>query len=77
MAGSIYLNMSIFMYSKKFKHIKSGNIYELIRDDIINCTNVNDGQIMVLYCRENIPEKIFVREKKEFYKKFVREKIHN
>lgn len=58
------------MSSKKFKHLKTGNIYEMIRDDVINCTNANDEQIMVLYKNDNCPDKIFVREKSEFYNKF-------
>lgn len=58
------------MYSKKYRNLKNGNIYELIRDDVINCTNVNDGQIMVLYTCEKSPGKIFVREINEFHKKF-------
>lgn len=58
------------MSSKKFKHLKTGNIYEMLRDDVINCTNANDEQIMVLYKNDNYPDKIFVREKSEFYLKF-------
>lgn len=58
------------MSSRKFKHLKTGNIYEMIRDDVINCTNANDEQIMVLYKNDNYPDKIFVREKSEFYLKF-------
>ena len=58
------------MYSKKYKHLKTGNIYELIRDDVINCTNANDEQIMVLYKNDNYPDKLFVREIKEFNEKF-------
>ncbi len=53
-----------------FRHIKTGNTYFMIRDDVINCTNANDHQIMVLYERPDFPELIFVREKEEFYKKF-------
>ena len=56
--------------SQKFIHIKTGNTYEMIRDDVINCTNANDHQIMVLYKRNEDPDLIFVREKEEFYKKF-------
>lgn len=55
---------------KKFKHLKTGNPYEVIREDVINCTNANDHQIMVLYKRSDCPELIFVREKEEFYQKF-------
>jgi hypothetical protein len=56
--------------TKQFKHLKTGNIYQMVRDDVINCTNANDDQIMVLYRREDCPELIFVREKEEFYQKF-------
>lgn len=58
------------MFSKKYKNLKNGNIYKVIREDVINCTNVNDGQIMVLYTSEKAPDKIFVREKSEFHVKF-------
>lgn len=54
----------------KFKHLKTGDTYYLIRDDVKNCTNANDQQIMVLYKREGYPDLLFVREKEEFYKKF-------
>ncbi len=56
--------------AKKFKHLKTGNTYEMIRDDVKNCTNANDGQTMVLYKRDGFPDLIFVREKEEFYQKF-------
>ena len=58
------------MSSKKFKHLKTGNIYEMLRDDIINCTNINAEQIMVLYKTDKYPDMLFVREKSEFYEKF-------
>ena len=66
----MYLNTSIFMSSKKYKNIKNGNFYEVIRDDVINCTNANDDQIMVMYKSLDHPELLFVREKSEFYVKF-------
>ena len=53
----------------KFKHLKTGDTYYLIRDDVKNCTNANDQQIMVLYKREGYPDLLFVREKEEFYNK--------
>lgn len=62
------------MCSKKYRNKKNGNIYEVIREDVMNCTNVNDGQVMVLYTCEKCPEKIFVREINEFNVKF--EKIN-
>lgn len=50
-----------------FLHKKSGNTYMLVFDNIINATNENEGQTMVLYTNG---EKLFVREIKEFYEKF-------
>ncbi len=58
------------MSFKKFKHLKTGNIYEVIHDDIINCTNANSEQVMVLYKSELHKDKLFVREKTEFNEKF-------
>ena len=47
----------------KFKHLKTGDTYEMIRNDVINCTNANDHQTMVLYKRNGFTDLIFVREK--------------
>jgi hypothetical protein len=58
------------MSSKKFRNIKNGNLYEVVREDVINCTNATDGEVMVLYKSEEHPEMLFVREKTEFYIKF-------
>ena len=43
-------------------------IYTYI-EEVINCTNEQDGQVMILYTKDNL---LFVREKEEFYKKFER-----
>ena len=48
-------------------HRKTGNTYKVI-GDTLNCTNAQDGQVMVLYEREG---KTFVRELSEFLDKFV------
>lgn len=56
---------------QEFIHLKTGDKYFLVRDDVINCTNSNNHQTMVLYKREGYPELIFVREKEEFFKKFA------
>ena len=66
----MYSSTSISMSSKKYRNIKNGNFYEVIRDDVINCTNANDDQIMVMYKSLDHPELLFVREKSEFYVKF-------
>lgn len=55
---------------KKYKHLKTGDTYEMVRDDVINCANANDHQTMVLYKRDGYPDLIFVREKNEFLQKF-------
>lgn len=48
-------------------HKKTGNIYQVISTDVIDCTNARDGTKMVLYTREGL---YFVREYKEFMEKF-------
>ncbi|MGM9994256.1 MAG: hypothetical protein ACI37R_05960 [Candidatus Avigastranaerophilus sp.] len=58
------------MSSKKYRNIKNGNTYEVLREDIINCTNANDKQIMVLYKSDKYPDLLFVREINEFKIKF-------
>lgn len=50
----------------KVIHLKSKKIYEVL-GEVINCTNENDGQVMVHYTNGN---KNFVREKTEFSEKF-------
>lgn len=52
----------------KFKNKKTGMIYTYI-DEVINCTNEQDGQIMILYTKDDM---LFAREKEEFYNKFER-----
>lgn len=59
--------------SNYFKHKKSGRIYEVISDNIINATNNIDGQIMVMYIGEKKDGSgigTFVREINEFNEKF-------
>lgn len=48
-------------------HKKTGNIYQIISTDVIDCTNERDGTKDVLYTREGL---YFVREYKEFMEKF-------
>ena len=42
----------------------------MLRNDVINATNANAEQVMVLYKSDLYPDKLFVREKNEFYEKF-------
>jgi hypothetical protein len=52
---------------EKYKNIKNGTIYEIVQTEIINCTNAQDGQKMILYTNGELT---FCREEQEFYKKF-------
>lgn len=57
----------------KYIHIKTGRIYTVISTNIINATNKNDGEIMVLYKglkSDKTGGDMFVREYNEFYEKF-------
>ena len=70
-----WLKTIVFMFmNNKYKHLKSGNIYELLAFDVTNATNDQDGQEMVLYMgknRDGTKEKVlFVREYNEFMRKF-------
>jgi hypothetical protein len=51
-----------------YKNKKNGNLY-IYHGEIINATNKNDGQVMILYGSMKEGKK-FVREKKEFFEKF-------
>jgi len=56
-------------------HKKSGRQYSIIFSGVINATNAQDGQEMVVYMGKTKDEKsvrVFVREEKEFEEKFER-----
>lgn len=53
-------------------HKKSGLEYLVLRYDIINCTNENSDQIMVMYTKNTNEDFIYVREITEFNEKFER-----
>lgn len=55
---------------KKFFHNKTGNIYILLNDDLIECTNGREDKKYCLYV--NLEGMVFVREHDEFYQKFTR-----
>ena len=46
-------------------------MYKVLSENVINCTNENDKQIMVQYETLEGEHLDFVREKKEFYEKFT------
>lgn len=54
--------------NKLILHIKTGIVYTLISEHVINSTNENDGQRMVLYM-DNFSH-MYVREETEFWEKF-------
>ncbi len=54
-----------------YKNKKTGNTY-LIGGEVTNTTNEQDGQIMIMYQSTDLTDDtIFVREKTEFFEKFV------
>lgn len=54
--------------NKTATHNKTGNVYTIITDKGIDCTNERDGTRVVVYTRDNM---IFVREYNEFSDKFT------
>ena len=50
-----------------FIHKKTGNVYEVVCNNVVNATNGFEGQLMTMYMRR---KKIYVREEKEFNDKF-------
>ena len=59
-----------------WKHKKTGNLYVVIYDEAIECTNGREDIDYTVYTSiDNIKDmngKIFVRQTNEFYKKFER-----
>lgn len=56
-----------------YRHLKTGNLYVVERQPILNATNAQSGQRMVLYRRhgaEAAGGNWFVREENEFSAKF-------
>jgi hypothetical protein len=53
----------------KVKHLKTGNIYEVV-GEAIDATNAHRGQEVVIYRRDG---QTYVREKGEFWQKFEKE----
>ena len=79
MRTKIKLKFSIYKFKRKvkimakiYRNNKNKKLYEILTEDLINCTNANDGQEMVLYVSLEAAEKKFCREKKEFFEKFTK-----
>lgn len=57
----------------EYIHTKSGRTYEILSWGVINATNDQDGQLMVLYAgekKDGSGKGVFVREIQEFESKF-------
>jgi hypothetical protein len=55
--------------SNLYKNKKNQKIYQVI-SEVINCTNSNEGELMILYSEVTNKDKLFVRTKAEFLEKF-------
>ena len=58
--------------SQIYRNNKNEKLYEVLSENLINCTNANDGQEMVFYVSLEGSGKKFCREKKEFFEKFTK-----
>lgn len=57
-----------------YRNIKTGNLYMIVSTCVVNATNEQDGQLMILYRNYGGQDAtLYAREADEFYKKFVRE----
>lgn len=61
------MEVSIKTELKTAVHKKTGNIYFVLDDSVLDCTNSRDGNRVVLYYREG---KTFARDYTEFVEKF-------
>ena len=61
--------MKFYTGTTKWKHKKTGNIYYLIINDAIECTNGREDKKYVVYMSAYTDMK-FCREADEFYQKF-------
>lgn len=61
--------MSIISLCDRWKHLKTGAIYTVFRDFVIDCTNSSHDKKMILYT-DGV--NVFTREAEEFYIKFIK-----
>ncbi len=60
---------------KLVKNKENKKIYRILQENIINKTNLNKGQNMIMYSpidkiKNKVLNKFFIKEKEEFYKEF-------
>lgn len=58
-----------------WRHKKSGNLYEVLNDNVLDATNAGTCDTYMLY--RNADGRMFVRECKEFYEKFEKTDLHS
>ena len=56
-------------------HKKTGNMYILLNDELIECTNGREDKKYCLYV--NLEGMVFIREHDEFYQKFEKWEVSN
>lgn len=61
--------MKFYTGTTKWKHKKTGNIYYLIKADVIECTNGREDKKYAVYMSAH-NGLVFCREADEFYQKF-------
>ena len=57
-----------FLNKNKYVHIKTNNVYDVLLENVIECTNGREDTRYVLYCNDK--NQWFCREFEEFHKKF-------
>lgn len=62
------LTQNVIRKPIRFTHKKTGNIYMLLNDELIECTNGREEKKYCLYVNQE--GMVFVRERDEFYQKF-------
>jgi len=68
------------MYNQIYRNNKKGTLYEVVDDNMIDCTNSSNNKRMVLYIKYSQPGRLkcssgyLCREYKEFLEKFTKVK---
>lgn len=56
---------------RMYKHNRTGDIYKILNSNVINCTNAQEDEIMVIYSHYHDDSLLFARERQEFYERFT------